>query len=283
MSALTVAALGDIHSNAIAFGLCLNAIEEAGARVILFMGDYVSDCACPQDTMALIRRCMARYDCRFVRGNREQYLLDCRAGKGSWQEGTGGGSVLYTYRRLTQDDLDFFEAMPAARRESFEGLPAILCCHGTPEDLRGWMETRPEEAQAYLDAADAGLLLCAHTHRPGVYPLARGVMVNTGSVGVPTEPGLVQFALLHGENGAWRPELKSIPYDVEPVIDAFRRDGFMDEAGLWPVMMMKQLREGGEQALPFVARAHALWRGEGPVPEDVWRQAARDVGIISRG
>lgn len=280
MSRLTVAALGDIHSNAVAFSKCLDAVEASGARTILFMGDYVSDCACPQDTMALIRRCRATYDCRCVRGNREQYLIDHRAGKGDWRPGTGGGSLLYTYSRLTDDDLDFFESMPAVRCEAFPGLPAILCCHGTPYDLRGWMETRPDDAQAYLDEAGAGLLLCAHTHRPGVMPLKRGALVNTGSVGVPTVPGLIQFALLHGENGAWRPELVSLPYDPEEAIAEFSRDGFLDEAGLWPVMMMKQLREGGEQAIPFVAHAHQLWQGEGQPPEDIWRQAARDVGII---
>ncbi len=280
MSGVTVAALGDIHSNYIAFERCLQAVEKVGAQVILFMGDYVSDCACPQKTMTLIRRCMDRFDCRFVRGNREQYLLDHRAGKGSWQPGTGGGSLLYTYRRLTGEDLDFFSSMPVTRRDAFDGLPAVLCCHGTPDDLRGWMEAQPERAQVYLDQADAGLLVCAHTHRPGVYPLERGVMVNTGSVGVTTEPGLIQFALLHGEGGSWRPELVSIPYDVEAVIDTFSHDGFYEEAGLWPIMMEKQLREGGEQAIPFVERAHALWKGNGPVPESVWRQAARDVGIL---
>ena len=64
-----------------------------------------------------------------------------------------------------------------------------------------------------------------------------------------------------------------------PVIGTFSRDGFLEEAGLWPVMMMKQLRQGGEQAIPFVARAHELWRGEGPVPERVWAKAARELGI----
>ena len=72
----------------------------------------------------------------------------------------------------------------------------------------------------------------------------------------------------------------AVRHDVEPVIATFSRDGFLDEAGLWPVMMMKQLREGGEQAIPFVARAHALWTGEGPIPEPVWVRAARETGIL---
>lgn len=280
MNRVTVAALGDIHSNAYAFGLCLRAIEEAGPDVVLFMGDYVSDCACPQKTMALLRDCMTRHDCRFIRGNREQYLLNHRSGGDNWRRGTGGGSLLYTFDRLTADDLAFFETMPAVRREAFPDLPALLCCHGTPDDLRGWAAEQPEAAQRWLDEADAGVLLCAHTHRPGVTPLARGLLVNTGSVGVSIAPGEAQFALLFGGNGAWRPEIVRLKYDVERAIEDFSADGFYEEAGLWPVMMEKQLREGGEQAVPFVERAYALWTGEGPVPEEIWQRAAREVGII---
>ena len=280
MKTLTVAALGDIHSNYIAFARCLEAVEAAGAQVILFMGDYLSDCACPQETMALLRACAAKYDCWFVRGNREQYLLDHRAGRSDWRPGTGGGSLLYTYRRLTYDDLDFLAAMPVTQRVALDGLPAVLCCHGTPEDLRGWMEQTPGRAQAWLDEQHAQLLLCAHTHRPMVMPLKRGTLVNTGSVGLATTPGVIQFALLHGEEGAWRPELVTLRYDVEPVIDTFSRDGFLDEAGLWPILMMRQLREGGEQSVEFVKRAHALWTGEGTPPEEIWRQVARDEGLL---
>ena len=280
MTAVTAAALGDVHSNHLALAPCLRAAETAGASVFLFMGDYVSDCACPQKTMALLRRTMEKHDCRFIRGNREQYMLDYRAHGGNWRCGTGGGSLLYTYSRLTDVDFAFFESLPAVRREVFPGLPALLMCHGTPEDLRGWAAAQPEAAQRWLDEADAGLLLCAHTHRPGVQALARGALVNTGSVGVSIAPGEAQFALLHGENGAWRPEIVRLKYDVEPVIAAFSEDGFLDEAGLWPVMMMKQLRGGGEQAVPFVERAYALWPAGGPIPEAVWRQAARETGII---
>ena len=86
-----VAALGDIHSNHVALAACLQAAEAAGATVFLFMEDYVSDCACPQKTMALLRRWAEARDCRFIRGNREQYLLDYRAHGGDWRQGTGAG------------------------------------------------------------------------------------------------------------------------------------------------------------------------------------------------
>ena len=280
MSAVTLAALGDIHANVPAFEACLRAVDEAGVSTILFLGDYVSDCARPQDTMALLRACTKKYDCRFIRGNREQYLLDYRARGGDWRRGTGGGSLLYTYNRLSEADFAFFASLPAVRREVFPGLPALLMCHGAPDDLRGWAAERPEDARRWLDEADAAVLLCAHTHRSLVAALPNGMAVNVGSVGLSETAGEAQFALLSGEVGAWQAEIVRAPYDVEETIAAFSEDGFLDEAGLWPVMIEKQLREGGDPGSPFVRRAYGLWMGEGPVPEEIWRQAARETGII---
>ena len=283
MKGVTLAALGDIHSNHAALEACLEAAEAAGASVFLFMGDYVSDCACPQKTMRLLRECADKYDCRFIRGNREQYLLDYRAHGGDWRRGTGGGSLLYTYNRLTEADFAFFESLPAVRREAFPGLPALLLCHGAPDDLRGRAAEQPDEARRWLDEADAAVLLCAHTHRPCLTPLPRGLAVNVGSVGLPDTPGEAQFALLRGEKGGWHAEIARARFDVERTVAEFTEDGFLDAAGLWPAMIEKQLREGGEQGMLFVQRAYDLWTGKGPVPEAVWQQAARETGIVGNG
>ena len=278
---VTLAALGDIHSNRAALEACLQAAEAAGATVFLFMGDYVTDCACPGKTLALLRAFMNEHDCRFIRGNREQYLLDYRAHGGDWRRGTGSGSLLYTYNRLTEADFAFFEAMPALRREVFPGLPALLLCHGSPEDLRGRAAERPGDAGRWLAEAEAGALLCAHTHRPSVAALPGGLVANVGCAGLPDSRGEAQFALLTGEDGVWRAEIRRAPFDVERTIAEFSEDGFLEEAGLWPAMIAKQLREGGDHGLPFVQRAYALWTGKGSVPEEIWRQAAREMGIVN--
>ena len=162
----------------------------------------------------------------------------------------------------------------------FLGLPALLLCHGSPEDLRGWAAERPDDARRWLEEADAGALICAHTHRPSVAAIEGRLIVNAGSVGLSEEPGQAQFALLTGENGAWRAEIARAPYDVERTVSEFSEDGFREAAGLWPVMVEKQLREGGNPGVSFVARAYALWTGPGPIPEDIWRRAARETGII---
>ena len=284
---MRIAALGDIHGNYAALKAALDRIERENVNVTLFMGDYVSDCAEPRETLDFIAEYAKAHDCRFVRGNREQYMLDYRGG-GAWRRGTAGGSLLYTYERLTGDDLAFFESMPRVRVERFGDCPPLLLCHGSPENLRGVPAREPEKARAWIEEAGAGVMICAHSHRPAVMPLGGGrMLVNTGSAGVSvTRPGHAQFMLLDGESGAWTARLIEEPYDAEETIRAFYDKGFFEEAGLWADMMARQLREGGEWAVAMVGAAMKLAREEGitsgqvgDIPESLWRRAAQSLGV----
>ena len=284
---MRIAALGDIHGNYTALRAALDRIERENAQVTLFMGDYVSDCAEPRETLDLIAEYAGTHDCRFVRGNREQYMLDYR-GDVAWRRGTAGGSLLYTYERLTRDDLAFFESMPRVHAEQFEDCPPLLLCHGSPENLRGVPAREPERAKRWLDEAGADVLICAHSHRPAVMPLGGGrTLVNTGSAGVSvTRPGHAQLMLLEGEGGRWTAHLIEQPYDAEKTIRAFYEKGFFEEAGLWADMMVRQLREGGEWAVQMVkiamdmAREAGIGTGlVGDIPEAVWRRAAQSLGV----
>ena len=277
MSGPTIVALGDIHSNAPALRACVERIDQIRPDMVIFMGDYISDCACPQETLALMKHCAETHDCRFILGNREQYMLDHRAGRTNWTRGTGGGSLIYTYARLTETDLDTFEHMPALIRIPFEGYESLLCCHGAPDDLRGWLADMPDQAQAWLDRHDCGLVLCAHTHRPGVMPLKRGTLVNTGTVGLPIDrPGQAAMVLLQGRSGSWHAEIVRVPFDPEETIARFERDGLYDEAREWPRMIARQLRFGGEPAIQMIRYAHEL-SPDGPIAESVWHEAAQMV------
>ncbi|MBR0464031.1 MAG: metallophosphoesterase [Clostridia bacterium] len=274
MSAVRIAALGDIHSNAEALRACLDEIDAFHPDALLFTGDYVSDCACPQDTIALLRGAAMRYDCFFIRGNREQYMLDYQLGKRAWRRGTNGGSLLYTYERLTADNLKAFSKMPAVCRLAYEDLPTILACHGAPDDLRGWLMDMPEQADQWLQREHAGIVVCAHTHRPGIMQIPHGIAVNTGTVGLPVDhPGYAAMAVLTGENGSWNAEILRVPFDAEKTIAAFDRDGFYDEAGFWPRIIARQLRFGGEQSIAMLEKAGALWNSDEPIPESIWQQA----------
>lgn len=288
---MTIAALGDIHGNLAALKACLERIERENVSTVLFMGDYVSDCACPRETLDLISAYSQTHDCRFVRGNREQYMLDHRAGKSVWRRGTSGGSLLYTYESLTEADFAFFETMPAVRVERFDALPGILCCHGSPEALRGVPAREVERVRGWLDAAKAGVLLCAHTHAPMVRTLEEDrLLVNTGSVGMAVDtPGYAQFVLLDGENGRWQVRPVNQRYNTSETLASFSEKGFYDAAKLWAVMMARQIEQGGEWGVRLVETGMAMAQAEGlsggfeNMPEELWQRAAQRLdGLASK-
>ena len=73
---MDIAVMSDIHSNHVAFERCLSYALVRKIGVFFFLGDYVGDMAYPQKTMDLLYEMEKQYQCFFVRGNREDYLLD---------------------------------------------------------------------------------------------------------------------------------------------------------------------------------------------------------------
>jgi hypothetical protein len=73
--AMQIAMMSDIHSNHTALTACLNHALALGADQFLFLGDTVSDCAYPEKTLSLLHELSAQFPCRFIAGNREEYML----------------------------------------------------------------------------------------------------------------------------------------------------------------------------------------------------------------
>ena len=222
---MLIAVLSDIHGNARALKACLGHARDRGAQGYVFLGDYISDGAYPQRTMEQVYDCAARFDCRFIRGNREEYMLDYRAGKISgWQDGSSTGSLLYTYENLTARDLDWFQSLEIAGRESFSGAPPLFYCHGSPWAVGGRLEQGDPAVKEKLGDLPEKYILCGHTHRlgswfSGLFERGCQQVVRAGSVGFPlSTPGKAQMLFLHSVEGdmpRWRPEYALVPYDLE--------------------------------------------------------------------
>ena len=73
---MRLAVFSDVHSNHHALKACLKEAEKQKADGYIFLGDYISDCANPHETMKLIYRAKQETPCWFVRGNREEYVLN---------------------------------------------------------------------------------------------------------------------------------------------------------------------------------------------------------------
>ena len=182
---MKLAVIADIHSNFVALEAALDMLNDINPDGIIFLGDYVSDCPYPQKTMEMIYKCRDKYNCWFIRGNREDYMLNHRKNPDDgWQYGSSTGSLLYTYENLTEKDLDFFESMPASCDIVIKDYPVITACHSSPKSTYEWIQGKPELLDKYTKQINGEILLCGHTHHVEIASYNHKTVVFCPSLGL---------------------------------------------------------------------------------------------------
>ena len=274
---MRIAAFGDIHSNHIALEACLAEIETIGVDGVVFLGDYVSDCAYPQKTLELMREAAKRYRCWFIRGNREEYMIDHADGKSIWKNNSQSGSVLYTYENLTQDDIEWFRSLPITMKVEIEDAPPFEICHGGHFLSRLMLLPGREEFDEELALMETDLMLCAHTHETFICEKDGKTIANGGCVGLPSKGQTgASFILLELIEGKWVPQLIRVDYDVEVVIREFHESGFMDRGHVWARAVTKSLRTGQYYTLQCIelVNQYAKETAISFEEETLWQRAA---------
>lgn len=147
---MRLAVFSDVHSNHHALKACLKEAEKQKADGYIFLGDYISDCANPHETMKLIYRAKQEMPCWFVRGNREEYVLNHHNFGSDWANGTTTGSLLYTYEGLTAEDLEFISTLPFMQTIDPNGKCPIRICHGSPEKTRDTLRPFSYKIESWL-------------------------------------------------------------------------------------------------------------------------------------
>ena len=274
---MRIAAFGDIHSNHIALEACLAKLEQIEVDGIVFLGDYVSDCAYPQKTLELMREAAKRYRCWFIRGNREEYMIDHADGKSIWKNNSQSGSVLYTYENLTQDDIEWFRSLPITMKVEIEDAPPFEICHGGHFRSRLMLLPGREEFDEELALMETDLMLCAHTHETFICEKDGKTIANGGCVGLPSKGQTgASFILLELIEGKWVPQLIRVDYDVEAVIREFHGSGFMDRGHVWARAVTKSLRTGQYYTLQCIelVNQYAKETAISFEEETLWQRAA---------
>lgn len=256
----------------------------------LFLGDYVSDCAYPQKTMNLLYELKKKYCCWFIRGNREEYLLNHRDfGNDGWKTpSSASGSLLYTYENLTSKDLIFFENLGISGHMQIDGFPDFLYCHGSMENAKGNLSFGRQNTDKMLQNMKVDMLVCGHTHQQGVYEYKNNKLINVGAVGIPWGfNGSAQFGILYGNNKGWDVELVQLGYDKEKAVTELYESGLDKKANIWTKLVEKTLLTGIDCSMNCLQKALqkceeregvAEWSN---LSEEYWEEAAREMGIIS--
>ncbi|WP_439573134.1 metallophosphoesterase family protein [Phreatobacter sp.] len=226
---MRLAIIADIHGNAVAIEAVLADIAATSTDRIVNLGDVVSGPLWPRETLERL----LPMNLATVRGNHDRWVA------------TTAREAMYpsdaiAHDALTPEQRDWLGALPMELAFEAGGL-AVRAFHGTPSDDNGYLmheiadgglrPSGPAAIAGRLGASgDAGLILCAHTHQPGLVTLpgSATVVLNPGSVGLPaysdptppsphvSEAGSphARYALVTIAGGAVAGiDLRAIPYD----------------------------------------------------------------------
>lgn len=243
---MKIGVIADIHSNIMAFRACQEYLESVGCEEFVYLGDYVSDTPYTKETMAYLYDIKRNRKSYFIRGNREEYMLEQKEAiqkndkEKLWGKNSGSGNLLYTLERLSDEDLHFFQELPISFVYEQEGYPAIRFCHGSPNNSRELLQHGKENTKAWLEKIDEDYLICAHTHRPGITYEKGKCYANTGSCGIAiADCGYAQCLVLESvkkkgfDNACeicWAPQLIRVPYDQNKVVEDMFETGLYDYA-----------------------------------------------------
>ena len=126
-----------------AFRACVDYMVNAGCEEFLLLGDFISDTAGARQTMELLYELMEQFPCHVLRGNREEYMIEQRKIREKeeeekfWPANSASGNLLYTYRQLTERDLDFLRAFRSRfvmKRKDIRRLPAVTVLRSIQEN-----------------------------------------------------------------------------------------------------------------------------------------------------
>jgi predicted phosphodiesterase len=236
------AAISDIHGNLNALQSVLADIDRDGGTEIVNCGDTLGG---PLESAKTADLLMAR-GIPMIAGNHERQLLTLPAEKLNRSDACTASEITPAHR-----------AWLASAPPTMWLADDVFICHGTPfSDLRYWLETVTDDFGQHgsvgVRAATnteilermgrgehtrrASLIVCGHTHVPRVVQVRSPddghaiTIVNAGSVGLPgyddihphqhwieTGSPHARYALMEKTQAGWQVELRSVPYDFEPM------------------------------------------------------------------
>lgn len=281
---MKIAVLGDIHSNHIALETCIHHAMDQGVDEFLFLGDYISDCPYPDKTMKVVYEMEEKYCCRFIRGNREDYMLSHRKHpEERWTYSSASGNLLYTYENLTERDLDFYERIDIQGIYEKEGYPSFRYCHGSLTSSNELLLPENENLDKIMSDLDINLLISGHTHIQETVRFGNKRLIHPGSVGLPWYyEGKTQYMILHGTQKGWEEEFFQLTYDVDRVKKEFETSGIMQKAHYWARLALHTLYTGEDYSSPCLqlaiklckeAETTVIWPD---IPEKYWEMAYQE-------
>ena len=235
-----VAIISDIHANAVALGVALDAIRRESVDEIVCLGDVASDGPQPRETVRLVEQLQGPV----IMGNADAQLLGLEPEIADPALEPFNRASRWCASMLEPDERAFLASFAPRLTLDCEGT-ALSLFHGSPRSFNDeiYPTTSDEALRAFLADYPAAVHVGGHTHFQVVRRIDESTFVNPGSIGMAYDrtrgaPGEIrfaawaEFAILQLSASGWDVCLRRAPFDVGQHIAAIRSSG-MPDADWW--------------------------------------------------
>jgi predicted phosphodiesterase len=251
-----LAVIADIHGNLDALEAVLRDLETLALDALYINGDVVNR---GPDSVECMRRVLDLDVSGFTLGNHDDLMLLWQERSPDlppeWRTDPFWGATAWSAEQLHAAGLlDPIRGWPMSLRPDIPGLPQVVVAHGSPHHYREaiGLFTTPERGAELLSAADAGVLVASHIHRPMLREQEGDWLINTGAVGAPFDGDpRARYLLLEGVQGEWRPTIRAVPYDRSGVVGRFETSGLLEAGGLSARIFLEELMSARSIYTPF--------------------------------
>lgn len=242
--AVKIAVLSDIHGNLPALETVLADIDSWQPDKVVVAGDIVNRGPCSDVCLDLILERQRADNWHVIRGNHEDYVLDCRTvtpDDPAWE--------IKQFGRWTLDQLNGRTDQLSALDSSYEWTPSngriMRVVHASMRSNRDglYKGTADERLREQIAPAPA-VFATGHTHRPFLRQIDDTQVVNVGSVGSPFDYdrraayGRFEWDAQSG----WQAEIVRLPFDYDRIEQDYLTSGFLEGGGPMAQLMLVELR-----------------------------------------
>lgn len=211
---MKIAVISDIHANVYALINLLEDIDSEKVDAIVCLGDLVGYGPHPNEVISMIRR--RHILC--IKGNYDSSVVD---NKFSYIREThiNSFSLPWTVNELREENRIFLENLPSTLNLNISNK-SLLFVHGSPNNISEYLLKDADNTQQIMDTIKEDVLICAHTHIPGIKEFGNKVYVNCGSVGKPKigRPNSTYCILDVSKSDGMKVQIKEIPYAFKRIV-----------------------------------------------------------------
>ena len=277
---MKLAVISDIHGNVPALETVTADIEKWQPDTVVVDGDIVNRGPLSRDCLEWVLARQANEGWQIVKGNHEDYILECAADNGSL---AGPDFEVRQFAHWAYEQVADYVPLIANLPEKYAVFAPdgseLRVVHASMRDNRDGIYPKTTDAELREQIAPApAVFVTGHTHRPLVRQINGTTVVNIGSVGAPFD---ADRRLSYGRftwtaRKGWQTDIVRLPYDFGRIEQDYQSSGFLDQAGPLAQLMLVELRRAGGLIYRWASRyQEAVLAGEIGLEESV-RKVLRD-------